>query len=444
MTYQADRFCKHQLACSPGGPNCAFTYEAQVWYYDAARFYYGLAASTGDWATWEACATYYADQYSAYVDTHTIGGWRNFPHGMYLAYQRTGNIKYRNTAIDSLYRNSAYGVAQSHQLFDLLSEAYMRETSYELQAYVIARRLGEPENVRAERLVDFLFAQLDRVVNLSAVAVHQTFYDGLAMAALIDYFEYKKSQGVDVPEIPVVVKMVLDWVWTHAWNQPGHPNTLLQNPNPYSNDITLPNFCNWGCADPTADNDSYSNRLSQLVLPAFAWYWQLSGNDAYKVRGDALFQHAIRQPPFTASAATGRFTVPNHGFANGTWLRMYSHNWGGGNPNMIGTPIAGGVGNWPVMPTGSGIYPTNAGYVCNADTDSFKFDTHADCASPVPVTADGGGNFVVEMGTNYFDDGKIFMQNYRWQDYVAWRTSGAPGMRRTSGLARFLGMSRIQ
>jgi hypothetical protein len=34
-----------------------------------------------------------------------------------------------------------------------------------------------------------------------------------------------------------------------------------------------------------------SSDLNNLLAPAFAWYWRLTGDDKYRERGDDLFSH---------------------------------------------------------------------------------------------------------------------------------------------------------
>lgn len=39
--------------------------------------------------------------------------------------------------------------------------------------------------------------------------------------------------------------------------------------------------------------------LHNLVSPAFAWYWQITGNDTYRVQGDELFLHSLDNGPYS-------------------------------------------------------------------------------------------------------------------------------------------------
>jgi hypothetical protein len=34
--------------------------------------------------------------------------------------------------------------------------------------------------------------------------------------------------------------------------------------------------------------------LNNLVAPAFAWYWRLTGDDIYRERGDDMFAHVFQ------------------------------------------------------------------------------------------------------------------------------------------------------
>jgi hypothetical protein len=244
--------------CPATSNEFAFSVESQVWYYDGARTYYQLADYTGD-RSWETCALRIAEGYRGYVLAANGGvpGWRIFGRGLRLAYERTGDVRYRQ-ALALMAQNAAFASHGGH-----LSDEFIRETAYSLQAYVEAERAGEPRSPMMGRAVDHLLGHFDRLFITGNPVIHQTFYDGIAAEALIDYYELTKD-----PRVPPMIKIMLDWVWNNLYN-------------PATGQLRY------------APGQGYITELNNMVTPAYAWYYSVTGDVLYQQRGDEMFSHAL-------------------------------------------------------------------------------------------------------------------------------------------------------
>ena len=107
----------------------------------------------------------------------------------------------------------------------------------------------------------------------------QPFYDGLTCEALIGWYEYTAAQGKHDHRIPPAIKKILDWLWDQAVDKTSGRMAYQVLP------VDGYGFSAHLCSQYTS--------LNNLISPAFAWYWNVTGDDTYRQRGDFLFQHAI-------------------------------------------------------------------------------------------------------------------------------------------------------
>lgn len=244
----------------------SFSAESQVWYYDGARVYFQMADYTRN-RSWEACALNLARQYRDHVirNSGKLLGSRVFSRGLLMAWQRTGDASFRE-AVTLLSKNAtAWTLA--------VSDEAIRETAYIVDAHIDAERAGEPRHPALLRNIDYLLGYYDMLFVSKSYRIHQSFYDGLAAEALINYYELTKD-----PRIPPTIKLMLDWTWDYGWDKSRY--LMVYNPEPFGAK------CTWGCQE-------YGSSLVSLVVPAFAWYWSLTGDPAYQRRGDEIFSHAL-------------------------------------------------------------------------------------------------------------------------------------------------------
>ncbi len=250
------------------GKTYGFGWEQDVWYYDGTRVYYQIADYTQD-PFWNSCALNVARQYRDYVISNSgkIPGWRVFPRGLRMAWERTGDDSYKQAVI-LLATNSAFAWNAGGP-----SDTVIRETAYVAEAYMEAEQVGQPRNPKLQQAATYLINDLERIFVLGGYKLHQPFFDGLAAEALIDYFELTQD-----PRVPPAIEMMLDGDWANAYNQTTHK--LAYNPDPPGP------TCSVGCMQYVPD-------ITNLLDPAFAWYWSYSKNDVYRERADIMFGHAL-------------------------------------------------------------------------------------------------------------------------------------------------------
>jgi hypothetical protein len=240
----------------------SFGYEAQVWYYDGGRVYLQLADYTNTPA-FDACAQNILKQYRDELlkRSGSIQQWRAFGHGLLMNYQRTADASSKE-AVLLMARNAPYAGKGG-----TVHPSFIRETAYVVQNFVKAEQLTGVRSPLLPRAVDLLIGQVNQLVNPEANTLHQLFYDGLALESLIHYHDLTKDE-----RIPVIVDRFLEWIWKNA-RDPQTGTKLVYNP------LALP--------------QAYNTVANNMVAPAWAWLWRLTGNDLYRERGDILFAHAL-------------------------------------------------------------------------------------------------------------------------------------------------------
>jgi hypothetical protein len=241
----------------------AFGVESQVWYYDGGRVFLQMADYTGN-PRWLDCARTILAQYQDNILSRGGGvqGWRIFPHGLTMNHLRNADAGSRE-AVLAIAKNSAFAPTSGANGPDLI-----RETAYIVETYVKEQQITGVPNPHLGKAVDFLLGDFDVIFRSDADAFQQSFFDGLAAEALIQYYEATSD-----PRVPPAIKAMLDFIWDNCWDQTSH--MLKYSP------LAVP-----GVFDTVSNN---------LVAPAFAWYWNLTGDSTYLTRGDELFQHALDQ-----------------------------------------------------------------------------------------------------------------------------------------------------
>ena len=260
-TWQQKLTSLGQAWCNPGG-SMSFGAEQQIWYYDGGRTYFQAADYTNSSGQWTPCAVNIVTQYRDYVlwNNGGIPAWRVFPHGLAMNYWRTGDTGSRD-AVMALAGNSPYAVSSGGVDITLI-----RETAYLIEALTLAQRLGAAYDPRLDRAVAFGLGQFNQLFSSGNSQFDQPFFDGLMAEALIEYYEFSKD-----PRIPDAIGQMLDWLWTYGWKDATQQMAY--------NTLAVP--------------ASYSADLNNLVAPAYAWYWALTGEQIYQQRGDELFAAAI-------------------------------------------------------------------------------------------------------------------------------------------------------
>jgi hypothetical protein len=256
-----------------------FGWYADAWNYDGGRVYqqiedYTAAHGQADHPRWQHCALTILDPYRQFIlaNNASLQGPAIFPYGMAMNYWRTGDNTNYN-AVNYLATNDPF-----HGYGGYVDYWWVRETAYQLDVWVAAEMLGHARYPLATRAVDRLLGHMDQLVN-QTVEMHP-FMAGLAMEALINWYELTVLENNPDYRVPVAIKQVLDALWK-TWWIPSN-NSLLYS---YYN---IPNINNFP-------------ELNDLVAPAYAWYWSQTGDNTYLTEGDLMFQHTFDSPNYAWS-----------------------------------------------------------------------------------------------------------------------------------------------
>ena len=238
-------------------------YEGFVWYYDGARVYYQIADATND-PSWNSCAVMVADFFQQWVIANNgdIQGWRVFPFGMAMNYQRTGDPVSRQGV--SELANSGY--AAWPDPVSVIPWGTSRELSYGIEANLADQSLGGTPNPHFPDLIEYLLGDLDQWFVSKNTAYTQPFMVALAAEALIDYWNVSHD-----PRIPPALQMAADMLWTQSFD------SGCQCMRYYNTDGT-----------------SYlSTDLNLLIAPLYGWVFQQTKFQGYRDQGDQLFNSGV-------------------------------------------------------------------------------------------------------------------------------------------------------
>jgi hypothetical protein len=258
----------------------AFGYEGQVWYYDGARVYYQIADYTGD-REWANCARNIASQYRdrIFASKGVVQAWRAFPDGLAMSMCPSCDPGY-GAALRAMINANVYANESG-----LPWDGRIREISYSLDLEVAQQKaFGQPhKNLTntADMVIGFLLWYTEAT---GRYVQYQTFMCGLAMEALINYWELTHDARV-----PFVVKRMLDDIWA-LYSQKNHALIYDADVDPTKCGMAV----TWFNSDPGSGCGQNNHQgLNDLVAPAYAWYWRLTGDDTYLQRGDDLFSHNL-------------------------------------------------------------------------------------------------------------------------------------------------------
>jgi hypothetical protein len=283
MLARGNQWCDKSTGVMKGITNgiLQFGVEQQVWFYDGGWVYRQIAAYTGD-TDWIRCAENISRQYrDVYIlpNNGSIPDYRIFTDGLKAA---CASCDGRNRLAVFLIgsRNLAGNGGQ-------VWTSGMREASYLLESTINAANAhGYTEFDRIPNTGDWAMVRRGMLQSSSRLLgmmdsirgdhfrSQQTFMIGLAMRALIQYWEFTGD-----PRVPVEIKEVLDYIWDRLWDRSRMRLIFNVSPRGAKCEVT----CN-----PIAHTE-----LINMTVPAFAWYWSLTGDDTYRERGDEIFSHAF-------------------------------------------------------------------------------------------------------------------------------------------------------
>jgi len=237
-------------------------WEGAVWYYDGQRVFYQISDYTKD-KKWGEAAHNSREVYRGYVlkNNGRLPGWRIFPHGLRMDWERNKNEDSKKAAI-LLSQRSAFAPRGGGA-----GEGLSRETAYCINAYIAARQLGEPLSPKIEQSVNWALGHIDQWFVKNASDNWAPFMFGLTCEALINYYDNVKPDSRILPKI----KMGLDECWKRAWVEKDQAFWYRARNKAK------------GAAD-----------LNLLVAPAYAWVYLKTGETKYRDQGDKLFAGGVR------------------------------------------------------------------------------------------------------------------------------------------------------
>jgi hypothetical protein len=251
-----------------------FGWYADAWNYDGGRVYEQIDSYTAQHGVanhprWQHCALTILDPYRQFIlnNNAALQGPAIFPYGMLMNYLRTSDST-DNQAINLLATADPFWPRGGW-----VDPYWMRETAYQDDVWIAAEMMGHARYPLLSRSIDRLIGQLDQYAN-QKFEMHP-FMAGIALEALINWYEMNALENTPDQRIPLVVKSVLDALW-RDWYLPNNYCLLY---NRYS----IP-------------NQYYFTELNDLVAPAYAWYWSKTGDSTYLDEGDLLFAHTFDNP----------------------------------------------------------------------------------------------------------------------------------------------------
>ncbi len=246
--------------------------ESDGWYYDGGRVYQQIASYTND-PSWNHCALTILDPYRQWIlaNNAKMDVWAIFPYGMLMNYWRTGD----NTNADAIHFLATNSGSANYGGW--VDPYGIRETAYIADVRIADELITGKRDRLLAKNIDKLLGQLDMLYNGQLGASHP-FMVGLAMETAIHYYDMTVAEGHPDYRVPPMVKHGLDALWRDYYV-----------PSSHTFRYTLEDI-------PTVQ---MSVVLNGLVAPAYAWYWNLSGDAASLSRGDELFQHTLDDPENT-------------------------------------------------------------------------------------------------------------------------------------------------
>ena len=230
--------------------------------------------------------------------------WNLFPNGAAMYYSRTGDEVARQAAINfGSYQTPGGGKVGNtlYQYYTVDAYSGARTMAYILDAAVAKWQVvgnQTPEDaLQTKRYVDSLLGILDQNINYDPTGqdygtakhpqtypsgvIWRNFMLGLDMEALIEYYDWQAVLGQQQDQrIPIAVKSTLDFMWSKLWAAKSSGYDAF-----YYNGVDIPH-------DSSNKHDSFAE-LNNLVCGAYAWYWSISGDNAYLNEGDTCFDAGI-------------------------------------------------------------------------------------------------------------------------------------------------------
>jgi hypothetical protein len=269
-----------------------FGVESQVWFYDGCRVMLQVGDELDDGnPNWYLQSQNIAGQYANYIfNNGTIPGWRTFGPGLAMNWWRYGTATCRDAL--ALMVNAAQTQANSlANVFPSPLVGYQRESALMLTAMVMNSHVSGVRHWYLDHGATIVAGHLAQLVQ--GGIFDQPFFDGISLDALMMCYEYDPAKTW----IPAFVAWYQDYLWT--WAAIDDPSAMSGGSSVYGWSVyNLIYSTLWPGLPKVNAIGTYHSGLNNLFCPAWAWLYNLTGNDVYRQRGDLMFEHHLDEAPW--------------------------------------------------------------------------------------------------------------------------------------------------
>jgi hypothetical protein len=241
-----------------GGP----AWEGAPWYYDGTRVYFQIADYTKD-PKWNACANALDVLYQQYcMRAGGIPAWHIFPQGLAMGFLRNGTAADKTALLDLLTNN----LPNFQNVALVIGWLSSREISYALETHLAAESIGNPRHPNFQNCVEVLLGHFDQWFVSKTAGYVQPFMVALGCEALIGYWDSTKD-----PRVPPLIQLAADSLWSKSWDAASNSFFYYEDGKP-----------------PVPSPD-----LNLLIVPIYGWVFQHTGQQAYRIKGDSIFNEGV-------------------------------------------------------------------------------------------------------------------------------------------------------
>jgi hypothetical protein len=260
-----------------------FGVESEQWFYDGSRVLLQVGDGLADGnPNWDLQAQNEGNQYSTYI-LNNGGGlpmWRVFSSGLLMLYRRYGTQAYAD-ALNALIT----GKNAMINSYPTVQVGYQRESALMLLAAI---RQSQLSGVRYAGMTHCASIVANHLGQLAQGKIFdQPFFDGISLAALIAYYEYDPT----ATWVPAFIAWYLPYLWTNVVIDSG---TDKYGWTVYS--VIYSTL--WPGCPKVSSIGNYHAQVNDLFDHAWAWMYNLTGDDTYRVQGDLMFEHHLDEPPY--------------------------------------------------------------------------------------------------------------------------------------------------
>ncbi|MEI6845696.1 MAG: hypothetical protein WCK36_01450 [Candidatus Firestonebacteria bacterium] len=276
-----------QPTCDCTGLASSTYQERFSWYYDGIKVFHQVAKYTKDnsWLTGALnCRNYYRDGYVVGCKNYAVDGWRNFTHGLYYDWIVLNDATSKSTAIKMAKQGkfSQLGVVDWN-IYKI--EDSSREIAYAINAWHVARDLGDPAFTGRDPYIDKGCAVLDSwktylsgypgsTYPTSDSEKYQPFMFGLLAEALIHVSERSDTAQADKDKIQQKIKEVAVLTYDKLYLPTSHAFPIN-----------------------TSAVSSMAPVLNLLIVPLYGWLWNVTGDNYFLNAGDLIWSDGVVYGP---------------------------------------------------------------------------------------------------------------------------------------------------